>query len=108
MKLVVLSLATLVAAGILVQAASTPATAELASETTPTIGYLETQTHRIAIQAGDVYTIAAKDGTVLAENVTLEQLQASNPELHEVLERSIAAAKETVIDASVIQSIDPK
>lgn len=51
----------------------------------PVIGYLETRDQRIAIKAGDVYTISTKDGKVLAEDVTLQQLQATNPSLHEIL-----------------------
>lgn len=57
----------------------------------PVIGYLETRDQRIMIKAGDLYTISTKDGKVLAEDITLQQLQATNPSLHEILEQAIAA-----------------
>jgi hypothetical protein len=56
----------------------------------PVLGYIQTRNGRIAIGADSTYTIYNQDGKVLFENITLEQLQAENPELHDVLRRSIA------------------
>lgn len=53
-------------------------------------GYIETRNGRIAINANQTYTVYGKDGKVLAENITLEELQAKNPELHEMMKDSIA------------------
>ncbi|MEM6753483.1 MAG: hypothetical protein AAF630_10985 [Cyanobacteria bacterium P01_C01_bin.38] len=53
-------------------------------------GYIETRNGRIEINQNKTYTVYSKDGKVLAENITLEQLQAQNPELHEMMKDSIA------------------
>ncbi len=57
----------------------------------PVIGYLKTRHHTIALLAGGRYTIATRDGKTLARNVTRKQLQASDPSLHRLLERAVAA-----------------
>ncbi len=59
----------------------------------PTMGYLDTRDHRITLHGSGVYTIATKDGRVLAEKVTLKQLQASNPQLHGILQRAVAKGR---------------
>jgi hypothetical protein len=53
-------------------------------------GYIETRNGRISINANQTYTVYGKDGKVVAENISLEQLQAKNPELHEMMKDSIA------------------
>jgi hypothetical protein len=58
---------------------------------TNVIGYLETRDRRIELKTGGLYTVMTKSGKVIAENVTLKQLQANYPELHGVLQRSIAS-----------------
>lgn len=62
-----------------------------AIKSAPVIGYLETRNQQITMKAGGLYTIYTKDGEVLAEDVTLQQLEATNPSLHEILEQAIAA-----------------
>ncbi|MEL6457955.1 MAG: hypothetical protein AAFX46_05425 [Cyanobacteria bacterium J06636_27] len=53
-------------------------------------GYIETRNGNIAINANQTYTVYSRDGKVLAENITLKQLQAKNPQLHEMVKDSIA------------------
>src|SRR5688500_8224478 len=62
-----------------------------AAEGTTVIGYLRTRCHEIALLAGGRYTIATRDGRVVAANVTRPQLQARLPALHRLLVRSLAA-----------------
>jgi hypothetical protein len=63
-------------------------------------GYIETRNGRITVNANQTYTVYGKDGKILAENITLEELQAKNPELHEMMKDSIA--KPTLImDAGI-------
>lgn len=52
-------------------------------------GYIETRNGRIVINANQTYTVYGKDG-IVAENITLEELQAKNPQLHEMMKDSIA------------------
>ena len=54
------------------------------------IGILETRGHRIELKAGGRYTIRTKSGRIVAKDVTLLRLRASNPQLHGILERAIA------------------
>jgi len=53
-------------------------------------GYIETRNGRIAINTNQTYTVYSKDGKILAENITLEELQAKNTQLHEMVKDSIA------------------
>jgi hypothetical protein len=53
-------------------------------------GYIETRNGRIKVNANQTYTVYGKDGKTVAENITLEELQAKNPELHEMMKDSIA------------------
>ena len=63
-------------------------------------GYIETRNGKIAINANQTYTIYSKDGKILAENITLEELQAKNPQLHEMMKDSVA--KQTLMmDAGI-------
>lgn len=66
----------------------------------PGFGYIETRNGRIAINSNKTYTIYGKDGAIVAENISLEELQAINPELHDMMKDSIA--KETLMmDAGI-------
>src|SRR6266576_3037483 len=59
----------------------------------PVMGYLQTRDHRITIEADGLYTIADKNGKILAEKVSLKDLQATDPRLHGILERAVASKK---------------
>lgn len=56
---------------------------------------IETRDRYIIIQANKTYTVYSKDGEVLFENMTLESLQAKNPSLRELIERSLS--EETIM-----------
>ena len=56
----------------------------------PGFGYIETRNGRIAINSNKTFNIYSKDGKVLSENISLEELQAQNPELHELMKDWIA------------------
>jgi hypothetical protein len=65
----------------------------------PVIGHLRTKNKFITIRTGPngpLYTVEAKDGKILAENLPAEKLYAEFPELKNVLEQGIA-----VNDASI-------
>jgi len=52
----------------------------------PIIGYIEKRDRTITIKSGakeTIYSVKAADGKVLCNNLTLEQLRAQSPELHE-------------------------
>ena len=75
----------------------------IAEESMPAVlGHLETQNRVITIFAGakPVYTVATKAGKVLAERVTPEQLQKTNPDLAKFL-RDALAPRAGVADARV-------
>ena len=70
-----------------------PTVQSKAPQTSPpvtVVGYLETRDHRITLHGGRRYSIADRNGKVLARNVTLNQLMATNPRLHGVLQRAVA------------------
>jgi hypothetical protein len=57
------------------------------------IGYLEKRGRTITIKSGPhgpAYTVATKDGKVLFENVSAEQLKAQAPELHQLIKTGLA------------------
>ncbi len=59
----------------------------------PVIGYLEKRNCVITIKSspnGTIYSIASKDGKMLHENVSREQLKAQAPELYEVIKSGMA------------------
>ena len=58
--------------------------------TPSTLGSIKTRNERITINPNKTYTIRNKDGEVVAKDMTLEELQAQNPELYEMIEDSIA------------------
>lgn len=71
------------------------------------IGYLEKRDRVITIKAGPrgtIYSVAAKDGKVLFENLSAEQLKAQAPELHELIRTGVAGdarMRSSKIDASL-------
>lgn len=74
----------------------------------PVIGYLEKRDRTITIKAGPkgpLYTVKTPDGRTLCEDVTLDQLRAQAPEVHEFLNGAVAGAsgtgKRPVVDASI-------
>jgi lysophospholipid acyltransferase (LPLAT)-like uncharacterized protein len=65
-----------------------------ARETYTVIGYLEKRDRVVTIKSGPkgaVYTVATKDGKVLLENVTAEQLRAQAPEIHQLIKTGVAS-----------------
>ena len=57
------------------------------------IGYLEKRDRIITIKSGPkgtVYTVATKDGKVLHDNLTVEQLKAQVPDLHDLIKTGVA------------------
>ncbi len=73
------------------------------------IGYLEKRDRVITIKAGPqgpVYSVATKEGKVLHENLSAEQLKAQAPELHDLIKTGVvgdARMRSSKIDASVRQ-----
>ena len=77
------------------------------SEELTVIGYLEKRDRVITIKAGPngtAYSVATKDGKVLFENVSAEQLEAQAPEIHDLINTGVAedaSVRRKVIDASM-------
>ena len=73
------------------------------------IGYLEKRDRMITIKAsprGPVYSVATKEGKILHENLSAEQLKAQSPELHELIKTGVAGDARmgnSTIDASLRQ-----
>ncbi len=71
------------------------------------IGYLEKRDQTVTIKSGPkgtVYSVATKDGKILHENLSVEQLKARAPELHDLVKTGVASdarLRQPVIDASV-------
>lgn len=71
------------------------------------IGYLEKRDRVITIKSGPggpVYSVATKEGKVLHENLSAEQLKAQSPELHELIKTGVAGdarIRNSKIDASL-------
>jgi hypothetical protein len=62
-------------------------------ESLTVIGYLERRDRIITIKSGPkgtVYSVADKDGKLLFENVSAEQLKAQAPEIHDFITTSVA------------------
>jgi len=56
---------------------------------------LETQDKLVTVQSGTdglVYLVQTKDGKILHENLSEEQLKAQAPEIHELIKTSVAGA----------------
>ena len=59
----------------------------------PVIGHLETRDRILTIQSGPDglrYLVMTKEGQVLHENLSEEQLKAQVPEIHELIKTSVA------------------
>jgi hypothetical protein len=72
---------------------ATPATNNPAASDFPIIGHIEKQDRTITIKAGPtgtIYSVKSANGKVLCNNVTLEQLRAQSPELHEFVKTAVA------------------
>ena len=69
------------------------ATTNAAVSEFPIIGHIEKRDRTITIKAGPketIYSVKSADGKVLCNNLTLEQLQAQSPELHEFVKTAVA------------------
>ena len=67
--------------------------ASAADERYAVIGYLEKRDRVITIKSGPrgpVYSVATKEGKILHENLSAEQLKAQAPELHELIKTGVA------------------
>ena len=74
----------------------------------PVIGHLQKRERTITIKSGPkgtLYSVKTRDGKVLCENVSTEQLQAQAPELHEFIKTAVAGSSDARLrpkfDASV-------
>jgi hypothetical protein len=70
-----------------------PATNNTAVPDFPIIGYIEKQDRTITIKSGPketIYSVKSADGKLLCNNLTLEQLRAQLPELHEFVKTAVA------------------
>jgi hypothetical protein len=59
----------------------------------PIIGYIEKRDRTITIKSGPketIYSVKSADGKVLCNNLTLEQLRAQSPDLHEFVKTAVA------------------
>ena len=59
----------------------------------PVVGHLETRDKIVTIQSGPnglLYLVKTKDGKVLHESLSEEQLKAQAPEIHELIKTSVA------------------
>ncbi len=62
------------------------------AEAFPVICYVEKQDRTITVKAGPkgtVYSVKTRDGKAICENVSLEQLRAQAPELHDFIRSAI-------------------
>ena len=88
-------------------------TAKMPAEATNSalIGHLETRDKIVTIQSGANglrYLVKTKEGKVLHENLSEEQLEAQAPEIHELIKTSVAGAPTkggAFLDARVSHSI---
>ncbi len=70
-----------------------PATTNAAVSDFQIIGYIEKQDRTITIKSGPketIYSVKAADCKVLCNNLTLEQLRAQSPDLHEFVKTAVA------------------
>jgi hypothetical protein len=59
----------------------------------PIIGYIEKQDRTITIKSGPketIYSVKSTDGKLLCNNLTLDQLRAQSPGLHEFVKTAVA------------------
>ena len=93
-----------------VSAPGTPATGTTCSENVGVLGYLEFRDKMVTIRDGSegpFYSVAAKDGKVLAQRLSMRQFQAQFPELYEKLKKATAAndARAGSIDSRAVRTI---
>jgi len=87
--------------------ASVKAAGSESSQQLNVIGYLEKRDRTITIKSGPkgtVYSVATKDGRILHENLSAEQLKAQAPELHNFIKTGVAGdarVRQSAVDASV-------
>lgn len=76
----------------LIAAALVTGSLALAADSPAVLGHLETHSRVVTIWAGQQpsYTVRSKDGKVLAERLTLKQLNAKFPELRRTVDGSCA------------------
>ena len=70
-----------------------PAATTNAAADFPIIGHIEKRDRTITIKSGPketIYSVKSADGKVLCNNLTLEQLRAQSPELHEFVKTAVA------------------
>ena len=70
----------------------------------PVIGHLETRDKVVTIQSGPnglLYLVKTKDGKILHENLSEEQLKAQAPEIHELIKTSVAGKDGVYMDGRV-------
>lgn len=84
----------------IVKSAPAPQIVKTNQSSLPTLCTLETRGRVIEIKAGQKYKIKTKAGKVLAENISIEKLQASYPDLHKMLTTGMAQTG-AVMDARV-------
>lgn len=61
-----------------------------AAETEPVVfSYLETRDHEITLWVGGLYSVATKDGKVLADRIDAAQLQKDFPDVHELIRGAV-------------------
>jgi len=74
------------------QSAAVQTTKAKKSDQFTVIGYLEKRDRVITIKSGPkgtVYTVATKDGKVLHENLSAEQLEAQVPEIYRLIKTGV-------------------
>jgi hypothetical protein len=74
------------------QVTNTAPTTTNAASDFPIIGHIEKRDRTITIEAGPketIYSVKSADGKVLCNNLTLEQLRAQSPELHEFVKTAV-------------------
>jgi hypothetical protein len=74
-------------------APSNPSATTNATADFPIIGYIEKQDRTITIKSGPketIYSVKSANGKVLCNNLTLEQLRAQSPDLHEFVKTAVA------------------
>jgi hypothetical protein len=90
------------------QKAQTPAapltvTSAATAAETPVIVYIERRGQTIAVKSGPkgpIYSVKTADGKVLFENLSVEQLRAQAPELHQFIKSAMAGSSGRATDAS--------
>ena len=83
---------------------SSSAAAPKSDSKAPVIGYIEKNNCTITIKAGakgPIYSAKSSDGKVMFENLSVEQMRAQNPELHDFLKTAVAKGSEAGNDARV-------